>query len=241
MNRRMGRGSSRSLSIAAGVAVALGIGGLSLAIASSEGGEDGARVEQARGDEARELGESRRAAEAAHVEIERLDRVRANQFQELVALRREAASLRQDLEAAVTARAQVDAAEIARLNRVRQNLFEDLVGTRRELAAAQARLESAVSAPRDAEPGQQTGSLAREPLPTSVLRVKPHTSAGTSVQRAPVPAMTSRPPARLSSVAKAPSQREKIAPGKPIETVRTELRRTPQALPSALMLHGAAR
>ena len=256
MIRRTGGGARGFLGVAAGAVVALGIGGLSLAIAASEGGEDSARVEQARGNAAQELVEARRAAEAARGEIERLDRIRANQFQELVTLRREAASLRQELEAAVTARAEVDTAEIARLNRVRQNLFEELVGTRRELAAAQARLQTAASAPVPAEltdRGQQTGSLASQAPVSSAQRLMHRISAGTSatravtrpagtsVQRGPVAAIISPAPARPSSLAKTPSPRvEKIVPAKQSATIRAEVRRAPKALPSALMLHGSA-
>jgi hypothetical protein len=251
MVRRMGGGTPCSLGIAAGAVVALGIGGLSVAIA--EGGAEGARVERARTDEARELGEVRRAAEAARLEIERLDHVRANQFQELVGLRREAASLRKELEAAVTARSEADAAEIARLDRVRQNLFEELVGTRRELASAQARLQAEASAPHQVELSrteQQTGSLARQSPETSAQRPPLQTSAAISpprdrtrpadmtLRRAPVRAFPSA--ALVRSSMKAMLQKtEKAVPAKPNATVRADARRSPQALPSALMLRSA--
>ena len=246
MIRWTGGGTPCSLGIAAGAVVALGVGGLSLAVASSEGRVEGARVEQARGDEARELEEARRAAEAARVEIERLDRVRANQFQELVGLRREANSLRKELEVAVTARSEADVAEIAHLDRVRQNLFEDLVGTRRELASAQARLQAGASAPHQVELSR-TGSLARQSPEMSAQRPPLQTSAAISpprdrpadmtLQRAPVRALPSA--ALVRSSMKAMLQKtEKAVPAKP-NAVRADARRSPQALPSTLMLRSA--
>jgi hypothetical protein len=247
MIRRNDGGAPRSLRIAAGALFVLGIGGLSLAIASNESGEESARIELVRQNEAQELVDARRAAEAARSEIERLNRIRANQFQELVALRREAASLHMDLETAVTARAEADAAEIARLNRVRQNLFEELVGTRRELAAAQARLQTAMSAPGEAEvtgTGQQTGSLARQSPAMGAQRLSHQSSAEAPSRRrlrGPVPTIASRASPGSSSITKASSQRgERMAPSKPNAAVRAEVRRTPQALPSVLMLHGSA-
>jgi hypothetical protein len=225
------------------------MGGLALAIESYDRAENSARAEQAGVNLSQEPVEARREAEAARAEIERLDRVRADQFQEIVKLRREVASVRAGLEAASTARAQADAAEIARLDRVRQSLFEELVRTRRDVASARSELHAALNAPSKVEftsMGQQRGALETQSqtkapiaaeMPSPRLVVRP---AVTFSQPRPVRANKSHPPTRPSSITKAlPQKAAKVARAKLNANSRAEVRPTPPALPSVLMLQGS--
>jgi hypothetical protein len=100
MIRRIRGGASCSLGFATGALFAVSMGGLSLAIESYDRAEKSALSEQARVNLSQGLEKARQEAEAARAEIERLNRVRADQFQELVSLRREVASVRAGLEAA---------------------------------------------------------------------------------------------------------------------------------------------
>jgi hypothetical protein len=118
--------AAHALWITAGAVVALGLGCLSLAAASPE------------------------------EEIARLDRIRANLFEELIRTRREVVSVRAGLQA-----------EVMRLDQVRANLFEELVRARREVTSARAQLEAA-STDRDRANAElarinQAGTLPNEP------------------------------------------------------------------------------
>jgi hypothetical protein len=249
MIRRTRGGVSCSLGFATGALFAVSMGGLSLAIEWYDRAEKSVRAEQAQVNLSQGLEKARQAAEAARAEIERLNRVRADQFQEIVSLRREVASVRAGLEAASTARAQADAAEIARVDRVRQSLFEELVRTRREAASARSELHAALNAPSEVEftsMGQQTGALAPQPQVTAPTSAETPSSpqvirpAGTVSRPRPVPATQSRPRTRPSSITKAlPRNVEKVARPKLETTREAEVRPTPPALPSVLTLQGS--
>jgi hypothetical protein len=241
-------GAECSLGFATGALFAVSMGGLSLAIESYDRAENSARAEQARINLSQWLLEARRETEAARSEIKRLDRVRADQFQELVSLRREVGSVRADREAASTARAQADAAEIARLDRVRRSLFEELVQTRREAASARSELHPVANAPGEVEftsMGQQTGAVAPQSkakastsadTPSPRLVIPP---AVTSSQPRLIPAPKSPPTTRPSSITKAlPQKAEKVARPKLDATSGAEARSTPPESPP-VMLQGS--
>jgi hypothetical protein len=229
MTRRTRSGKPYGFYAIAGTLCIISLGGLSLSMASSERQAETAIVEPVQSDL---LIAVRGETAPAVAEIRRLDGVRAGQFQELVELRRELASLQQNLEAAA-ARSNADAAEIERLNRVRQNLFEDLVGARRQLAAAKLEAEANAASARNDDPPppvQQTGALKqvqqatekahpfRKPLPTDTL-------VG-STRQSPVRA----PRPRLIAAA-----RQRSRTGLPAEA-----RPTVPVFPSSLILQGGS-
>jgi hypothetical protein len=227
--------SPRGLRVAAGTLLVLAVGALPLALASSDKKAESPPVE-VRDDVAQELELRRKEVEAARAEIARLDRVRADQFQELVGLRRELASVRTEIEAAFSAQTRADEAEIARLDRVRQNLFEELVRSRRETASALSELHVARAAREADLKAEKTASVKEPPQePPSVKAIE-----------APSPtAKSASPPQRKSSNAPPPSQ----APARP-RTVQKPIRaevvrpvprlngsgRNPLGLPSPLTL-----
>lgn len=153
--------AAHPLWVTAGAVAALGLGCLSLAAASPE------------------------------EEIARLNRIRANLFEELLKTRREVVSVREGFQA-----------EVTRLDQVRANLFEQLVRTRREAAAARAQLE-ATATDRDRANAElarvnQTGSLAREPLAearTADPQIRPAAAIGSAPP--PTAAAAQEPAAKM--------------------------------------------
>jgi hypothetical protein len=153
--------AAHPLWVTAGAVAALGLGCLSLAAASPE------------------------------EEIARLNRIRANLFEELLKTRREVVSVREGYRA-----------EVTRLDQVRANLFEELVRIRREAAAARAQLE-ATSTDRDRAHAElarvnQTGSLAREPsaeVGAADPQIRP--AAATESPPPPTAAAAEGPPAQV--------------------------------------------
>jgi hypothetical protein len=191
--------------MAAGTLFSLALGGVSFAVAASQGGEDIARLERARANLFQELAAARRETESARSETARLDRVRAGQFGELVALRRELASARAGFETAAAARTAAQSAEIARLDRVRQTLFEELVGTRRALMSARVELHAAAQARSEAD-ASRTGQTG---LPMKEAYANVSAAAGDAPihadPTAAVPAdRTLRPPSRPASPSAGP-------------------------------------